>query len=97
MGALTKFGPWEAQRGRSGEGDDSELLVRQGISSIAAAVVPQVSHVNHKDMVLNVPRGDLAELFPRAFLAQSMFVALEHMQVNFVTVPRTRLSNSART
>ena len=45
------------------------------------------------DPVWNFPHEELASLFQAATLTESMFVALEHMQVNFVTASkRTRLN-----
>ena len=45
------------------------------------------------DPVWNFPHEELACLFQAATLTESMFVALEHMQVNFVTASkRTRLN-----
>ena len=45
------------------------------------------------DPVWNFPHEELARLFQSASLTESMFIALEHMQVNFVTASkRTRLN-----
>ena len=45
------------------------------------------------DPVWKFPRDELASLFQAATLTESMFVALKHMQVNFVTASkRTRLN-----
>ena len=56
------------------------------------AVVPKFSYLNHMDLVFNFPHEELASLFAQATLTESMFLALEHMQVSFVTVQRTRLT-----
>ena len=36
------------------------------------------------------PQDELAALFQAASLTEAMFVALEHMQVSFVTAQKTR-------
>ena len=43
------------------------------------------------DPCFRFPFDDLKDLFDSATMVESMLVALEHMQVNFVTVSRTGL------
>ncbi len=49
------------------------------------ALVAKFGERNHMDPVWVFPHEELASLFQAASLTESMFVALEHMQVNFVT------------
>ena len=57
------------------------------------AIVEKFGERNHMDPVWNFPHEELASLFQAATLTESMFVALEHMQVNFVTASkRTRVN-----
>ena len=69
----------QAERQRQGLGPDD-------------AVVPKFSERNHMDPVWMFPHEELAALFESATLTESMFVALEHMQVCFVTARRTGLT-----
>ena len=64
---------------------------RQGVSE-DSSVVAKFSERNHMDPVWMFPHEELAALFQAATLTESMFVALEHMQVSFVTASKTRLT-----
>ena len=55
------------------------------------AIVSLRSEENHMDPCLRFPVDDLQELFDGATVVESMLVALEHMQVSYVTVQKTRL------
>ena len=66
---------------------DKQLAVQGGDAS-NAAVVPRRSELNHMDPCFRFPVDDLKELFDGATVVEAMLVALEHMQVNFVTVAR---------
>ena len=65
--------------------------LRQGLGA-DDAVVAKFSERNHMDPVWMFPREELATLFESATLTESMFVALGHMQVCFVTARRTGLT-----
>ena len=54
-------------------------------------VVALRGYVNRMDPCYRFPRHDLADLFASATVTESRFVALDHMQVDFVTVRKTRL------
>ena len=56
------------------------------------AVLAKFGARNHMDPVWKFPHEELASLFQAASLTESMFVALEHMQVSFVTAQKTRLT-----
>ena len=60
------------------------------------AVVPKRSFLNHMDPVFRFPHEELQYLFDCASVLESMLVALEHMQVSFVTVARTALHKFRR-
>ena len=49
------------------------------------------SHENHMDPCFRFPYEDLHDLFDGATMIESMLVALEHMQVHFVTCSSTGL------
>ena len=49
-------------------------------------VIPRFGHLNHMDPCFRFPFDDLKSLFDSATLVESMLVALEHMQVSFVTL-----------
>ena len=66
---------------------EQEFVRNEG--GACAALVGEFGERNHTDPVWNFPREELASLFQAASLTESMFVALEHMQVNFVTASRT--------
>ena len=55
-------------------------------------VVPKYSHLNWMDPCWKFPYEELADLFRMCTVTESMLLALEHMQVSFVTIRRTRLS-----
>ena len=49
-------------------------------------VVPRFSSQNHMDPLFRFPFSELKWLFDQSTLVESMLVALEHMQVNFITM-----------
>jgi len=55
-------------------------------------IVPRRSRWNVMDPCWTFPHEELQWLFDQATVVEEQFVALEHMQVNFVTVYRTGLS-----
>ena len=48
-------------------------------------IVAKRSFLNHMDPCFRFPRDELEELFDGATMTESMLVALEHMQIHFVT------------
>ena len=52
----------------------------------AGDVIVLLSEENHMDPCFRFPWDDLKDLFDSATMVEAMLVALEHMQVNFVTV-----------
>ena len=56
-----------------------------------AAIVPKMSFLNHMDPVFRFPHEELQDLFDQASVIEAMLLALEHMQVSFVTVARAGL------
>ena len=71
--------------------DIEEQVAAQAPEEAGGAIVPKFSFLNHMDPVFRFPREELQQLFDSASIVEAMLVALEHMQVNFVTVSRTRL------
>ena len=71
--------------------DMDKQLKSQGGDEERAVVVARRSEDNHMDPCFRFPFDDLQDLFDGATMVESMLVALEHMQVNFVTVSRTGL------
>ena len=69
---------------------EQEYVRNEGGS--CGALVAKFGERNHMDPVWMFPHEELASLFQAASLTESMFVALEHMQVNFVTAQKTRLT-----
>ena len=63
----------------------------------AVAVVAKFGERSHMGPVWMFPQDELATLFQAASLTESMFVALEHMQVPFVTAQKTRLTKFRKT
>jgi hypothetical protein len=55
------------------------------------SIVPLRSWKNRMDPCWNFPHQELRTLFQHATLNESMFLALEHMQVDYVTVRTSRL------
>jgi len=66
--------------------DMDDCLKDQGGDPETAVIVALRSEDNHMDPCFRFPIDDLRDLFEGATLVESMLVALEHMQVNFVTV-----------
>lgn len=54
-------------------------------------IVPKRSHLNHMDPCFRFPEDDLRQLFDSAGLIESTLVALHHMQVNYITISKSRL------
>ena len=61
-----------------------------------AAIVPKMSFLNHMDPVFRFPHEELQDLFDQASVIEAMLLALEHMQVSFVTIARTGLHKFRR-
>ena len=61
-----------------------------------AAIVPKMSFLNHMDPVFRFPHEELQDLFDQASVIEVMLLALDHMQVSFVTVGRTGLHKFRR-
>ena len=57
-----------------------------------ADVIAKFSWRSHMDPCFMFPEQELRELFNKASLTEHMFIALEHMQVSFVTAQKTRLT-----
>jgi hypothetical protein len=51
-----------------------------------AVIVARRSELNHMDPCFRFPSDELKDLFDGATMVEAMLVALEHMQINFVTV-----------
>mgnify|MGYP005650999903 FL=1 len=60
------------------------------------AIVVLRSEDNHMDPCFRFPADDLGDLFQHATMVEGMLVALEHMQVNFVTISTTGLRKFRR-
>ena len=56
-----------------------------------AMVIPAFSYLNNMDPCWKFPLDELGDLFRNCTLTESMLVALDHFQVHFVTIQRTRL------
>ena len=54
-------------------------------------VVPLRGWQNRMDPCYRFPHNDLADLFAKATVTEARFIALEHMQIDFVTVSSTGL------
>jgi len=57
----------------------------------AEQVVPRRSYLNHMDPCWKFPHEELGDLFASATVTEAMLIALEHMQVSFVTMRKTGL------
>ena len=70
-----------------------ELVQRKNLPEDAdeGQIVPLRSHKNRMDPCWCFPRDQLEHLFRQATTTEAMLVALEHMQVSFVTATTTRL------
>ena len=76
---------------------DMDLQMRDvGGAEERGAVAPLLSAENHMDPCFRFPVDDLQWLFDQATMVEAMLVALEHMQVNFVTVSTTGLRKFRR-
>ena len=71
--------------------EQQRLELAQGLPAHSAEarealVVPRRSYRNHMDPLFRFPRNtDLQDLFDSATVVEAMLVALEHMQISFVT------------
>ena len=74
---------------------DAQLKMQGGCID-SADIVPRRSEENHMDPLFRFPLDDLKELFDGATMVEAMLVALEHMQINFVTVSRSGLRKFRR-
>jgi hypothetical protein len=61
-------------------------LEDQGGDRERAVIVARRSELNHMDPCFRFPADELKDLFDGATMVEAMLVALEHMQINFVTV-----------
>jgi len=66
---------------------DMEQQEKEGVEQ----VVPRRSYLNHMDPCWKFPVEELGELFASATATEAMLIALEHMQVSYVTVSKTGL------
>ena len=73
-----------------------ERLRKTDSAAQEADVIPLRGWQNRMDPCYRFPYHDLADLFAMATVTEARFVALEHMQVDFVTVRKSRLHNSER-
>ena len=67
-----------------------------GANDEGDAIVALRSEDNHMDPCFRFPADDLRDLFEGASIVEAMLVALEHMQVNFVTISSTGLRKFRR-
>jgi hypothetical protein len=67
-----------------------------GVDCAARQVVLLRSSDNHMDPCFRFPWHDLQDLFATATVTEAMLVALDHMQVNFVTIASTGLRKFRR-
>ena len=61
-----------------------------------SAIIALRSEENHMDPCFRFPADDLRDLFAHATITESMLVALEHMQVNFVQISKSGLRKFRR-
>jgi hypothetical protein len=71
-------------------------LEDQGGDPCTAVIVPRRSADNRMDPCFRYPVDDLKELFEHATVVEAMLVALDHMQVNFVTLRGSGLQKFRR-
>ena len=76
--------------------DMDEQVQEHGLAEHLGQIIGLRSAENHMDPCFRFPVDDLEDLFSHATLVESMLVALEHMQVNFVTVSRSGLRKFRR-
>ena len=77
--------------------DEQRKLLGPGAGS--HDIIALRSEENHMDPLFRFPQGpehDLRKLFSHATLVEAMLVALDHMQVNFVSVHRNGLRKFRR-
>ena len=70
---------------------DIKLEMKKHGCEDEADVTPMRGWQNRMDPCWRFPHQELADLFAQASLTEAMFVALEHMQIDMVTVRTTRL------
>ena len=73
-----------------------EQLLDQGGDEERGEIVALRSAENSMDPCFRFPVDDLKDLFDGATMVEAMLVALEHMQVNFVTISKTGLRKFRR-
>jgi len=73
-----------------------QVDIDQQIKLGVCPIVPRRSHLNVMDPCWKFPHEELADLFSYATLVESMFVALEHMQVTLCQVRKTGLEKFKR-
>ena len=75
--------------------DIKKFMKARGLST-EEGVIALRSAANRMDPCWNFPHEELAELFMHATVTEALLVALEHMQMDYVTVGRTGLSKFRR-
>ncbi len=64
---------------------------RDRLNHAESIIVPKRSHLNNMDPCFRFPEDELRSLFDSAGIHESMLVALHHMQVNYMTLQRSRM------
>ena len=73
------------------QSNEQACLASADWNYVEQRVVPKMSYLNNMDPCWNFPHSELGELFASATVTEGMLIALEHMQVSFVTVRKTGL------
>eukprot|EP00959_Pyramimonas_sp_CCMP1952_P396703 8311958-Pyramimonas_sp.AAC.1 len=95
LGAMERASRRAAEHG--GEGGDAAGGGGAGAEPAPASVIVALrSEENHMDPCFRFPWDDLQELFDAATVTEAMLLALEHMQVNYVTVAQSGLRKFRR-
>ena len=76
--------------------DMDQQLRDQGGDEDRGEIISLRSAENHMDPCFRFPQEDFGELFAGATLVEAMLVALDHMQVNYVTICSTGLRKFRR-
>ena len=76
--------------------EQRQQLISAGQDEDFGSVIPRRSEYNHMDPCFRFPEDELRELFDGATLTEAMLVALEHMQVNYVTISGSGLRKFRR-
>ena len=71
--------------------DLAEGMPTLSVEEREGRVVPRRSYRKHMGPLFNFPADELKQLFDSATVTEAMLVALEHMQVNFITAKSTCL------